>query len=85
MSSSEIADKGLSEIATYERGQLSCFDLAVFIEQCGEELRLIDTAAGTTLKAMAMRLAASEFVPTDPTDGVLREIRVLLSSLDGQA
>ncbi len=85
MSSKAIAHQGLSEIATYERGQLSRFDLAVFIEGCGEELRLIDTAAGTRLKGMAMRLAASEFVATETADGVLSEIKVLLSSLDGQA
>jgi hypothetical protein len=85
MSSHEIAHKGLSEIAAYERGQLSRFDLAVVIEGCGEELRLIDTAAGTRLKGMAMRLAASEFVATEPADGVVNEMKMLLSSLDGQA
>jgi hypothetical protein len=85
MSSGEIAAKAASGISTYERGQLSSFDLSVLIEGSGDELRLIDTASGTRLKGLAMRLAASEFVPSESSDGLLREIKTLLSSLDGHA
>ena len=85
MSSSEIAHQAASGISTYERGQLSCFDLSVLIERCGEELRLFDTASGTRLKGLAMRLAASEFVPSESSADLLREIKTHLSSLDGHA